>query len=355
MLNHPLTWVPPAYTFPLPPGVHLDDVGLLMRLVDAWELRKTNSPLVFGLIYLLIGQLLTTMLVSLASPWSGDSGTVLLATWNIRCGQNTGLTSVAKGLVQMGVNCAVLTEVKITNDKHLRCAFGFKIISSKATSHSQGGIALLWNKGHASFEVEAAKIVTPNLLTFQLVTGYKQFYAMGIYIPPNDTTGVDALCKAWASCPANCIPLVLGNLNVNFEHPRDMREEQIIDLLDEINLVDTSQKFALRWCKMQVAKKQWTWRQKRMGRWHHTQPDYILVREGNVRHLRRVAFRTPLVHDSDHRAVIAIFHSRRTQRLKKYRRQQQRFPLRLPPGPHDGLTRDFETLRLTCKKPEPKH
>jgi hypothetical protein len=83
------------------------------------------------------------MSVSLASPQSGDSETFSLAAWNIRCRQNTRLTSAAKGLVQMGVNCAVLTEVKITNNKHPRCASGFKIILSKATSHSQGGIALL--------------------------------------------------------------------------------------------------------------------------------------------------------------------------------------------------------------------
>jgi hypothetical protein len=105
---------------------------------------------------------------------------------------------------------------------------------------------------------------------------------------------------------------------------------------------------------MQAAKKRWTWQQKRMGRWHHAQPDYILAREGNVHYLQRVAFRTPLVHDTDHCAVVAIFHSRRTRRLTKYHLQQQRFPLQLPPGPHDGLTRNFETLRLTCKKPEPK-
>jgi hypothetical protein len=198
------------------------------------------------------------------------------------------------------------------------------------------------------------KIATPNLLSFQLVTGYKRFYVMGTYIPPNDTMGVDALHEAWASCPANSVPLVLGDLNVNFEHPQDAREEQIIHLLDEINLVDTSQKFALRQCKMQAAKKQWLWRQKQMGRWHHTQPDYILAWEGNVRQLRRVAFRTPLVHDSDHCAVVATFHSRQTQWLTKYCCQQKCFPLRLPPGPHNGLTHNFETLRLMCKKPEPK-
>jgi hypothetical protein len=113
------------------------------------------------------------MMVSLASPWLGDSGTFLLAMWNIRCGWNTRLTSAAKGLAQMGVNCAVLTKVKITNNKYPRCTSGFKVILLEATSHSQGGVALLWNKGRASFEVKAANILTPNLLTFQLVTGYE--------------------------------------------------------------------------------------------------------------------------------------------------------------------------------------
>ncbi len=163
------------------------------------------------------------------------------------------------------------------------------------------------------------------------------------------------LCAAWGLCPTNYVPLVLGDLNVDFEHPRDAREEQITDLLKEINLVDTSQKFALRRCKMQAAKKRWTWHQKRMGRWHHTQPDYILAWEGNVHHLRRVAFRTPLVHDSDHRTVLTTFFLRWTRLLTKYRQQRQCFPLRLPPGLHNGLTCELKTLRLMWEKPEPKH
>jgi hypothetical protein len=217
--------------------------------------EKLIRLLVFELINLLIEQLLRTVLVPLASPWLEDSRTFSVATWNIRCKRNTGLISAAKGLVQMGVNCAVLTKVKITNNKYPRCMSGFKVISLKATSHSQGRIALLWNKGHASFEVEAGNILTPNLLTFQLITGYEQFYVMGIYISPNDTTGVDVLCAAWASCLANCVPLVLGNLNIIFEDPRGTREEQITNLLDKINLVNTSQKFSLWRCKIQAAKK----------------------------------------------------------------------------------------------------
>jgi hypothetical protein len=58
------------------------------------------------------------MSVSSASPWLGDSKTFLIAMWNIHWGQNTGLTSVAKGLAQMGVDCVVLTEVKKTNNKY---------------------------------------------------------------------------------------------------------------------------------------------------------------------------------------------------------------------------------------------
>ncbi len=133
-------------------------------------------------------------------------------------------------------------------------------------------------------------MVTPNLLTFQLVTGHKRFHVMGIYIPPNDTTGVDALWQAWEACPADCIPLVMGDLNIKFEHPRNAREKAIADLLDKINLIDSSCKFWLRRCRMQSAKRQWTWRMKRMGRWHYSQPDYILAREGNIWFFWKVAF-----------------------------------------------------------------
>jgi hypothetical protein len=118
------------------------------------------------------------------SPWSGDSGMFLIATWNIRCGQNPGLASVAKGLAQMGIRAAISTEMKITDNWYPKFVSRYNVIASKATSHKQGGVALVWKEGHCSFEVEAARVVTPNLLTFQLIRGYKRFYVMGIYIPP---------------------------------------------------------------------------------------------------------------------------------------------------------------------------
>ncbi len=78
----------------------------------------------------------------------------------------------------------MLTEVKIMNDKYPRCASGFKLIMLKATSHSQGGIALLWNKGHASFEIEAAKNCHPEPLVLPTHYGVRMILRDGDIHPP---------------------------------------------------------------------------------------------------------------------------------------------------------------------------
>jgi hypothetical protein len=91
-----------------------------------------------------------------------------------------------------------------------------------------------------------------------------------------------------------------------------------------------------------------------MGRWHHSQPDYIMAREGDIWYLWKVAFRSLLVHDSDHRAVVATFCARKTHWLTAYHCRRQRLPLRLPPKPHDKLTYTFEALKLTCIEADPQ-
>jgi hypothetical protein len=54
-----------------------------------------------------------------------------------------GLVVAAKGLHQMSVGCAVLTETKLT-DRYPKFISGYQVISSKAMSPHQGGVALLW-------------------------------------------------------------------------------------------------------------------------------------------------------------------------------------------------------------------
>ena len=155
------------------------------------------------------------MSVSLMPPLSGGCGTFSVAAWNIRCGRGNGLTFAAKGLAKMGVGCAILSEMKITDDHYARMTSGYKVLLTKAPSKHKGGIALLWQPDHEGFEVEATRVVTPNLITFQLATGDERYYVMGIYIPPNDAGGGDDLRAAWEACPANCSPIVMGDLNIN--------------------------------------------------------------------------------------------------------------------------------------------
>jgi hypothetical protein len=136
------------------------------------------------------------MLASPAPPLPGGSRTFSIATWNIRSGRGAGLVAAAKGLCQMGVGCAVLTETKLTNKRYPRFVSGYHVIASKAVSPQQGRIAVLWRPGHWDFVVEAVHVASPNILTFQLVTGGVHFFVMGAYIPPADRMGVDDLRAA---------------------------------------------------------------------------------------------------------------------------------------------------------------
>ena len=54
---------------------------------------------------------------------------------------------------------------------------------------------------------------------------------------------MDDLRKAWEVCPQGCKPIVLGDLNIDVGFPWDKREEVIVDLLNEINPIDTSCRF----------------------------------------------------------------------------------------------------------------
>ena len=66
------------------------------------------------------------MSVSSAPSLSGGSGTFSIATWNIRSGRGMGLAVAAKGLHQMGIGCAVLTETKLTDDRYPKFVLGYR-------------------------------------------------------------------------------------------------------------------------------------------------------------------------------------------------------------------------------------
>jgi hypothetical protein len=142
-----------------------------MHLVNAQELTRLIWPLVFRLINIIDG-IPIPMSALLVPSLPEGSGTFSVANWNIRSGRGAGLAAAAKRLRQMGVSCMVLTETKLTNDRYPRFVQGYHVIVSRAMSLQQGGIALLWRElENLGFLVEAVSIISPNVLTFQLVMG----------------------------------------------------------------------------------------------------------------------------------------------------------------------------------------
>jgi hypothetical protein len=101
----------------------------------------------------------------------------------------------------------VLTETKLTNKRYPKVVSGYHVIALKAASPHQGKIVVLWRPGHWDFEVEAVHIASPNILTFQLVTGsYHTIIPLSHYnvvvVLLYDDKSADLRVHSW---PGNCL------------------------------------------------------------------------------------------------------------------------------------------------------
>ena len=107
------------------------------------------------------------------------------------------------------------------------------------------------------YEVEETRKCGPNVITFELVTAEDRVYVVGCYIPPSDHDMLERVHLTWADCPTGCIPMLLGDLNVNFELPRDEKYEEIVENCEFRGLTDMSQHFAQR--HRQLMQGRWSW------------------------------------------------------------------------------------------------
>jgi hypothetical protein len=90
------------------------------------------------------------------------------------------------------------------------------------------------------------------------------------------------------------------------------------------------------------------------GQWHQSQPDYCMARDGDAKLFQGIAFWWPWIHDSDHRAVVALILRGWPGRLKPYRQCRQQYPLQLlPVEEQDEQTHLFGELRKTCEEEMP--
>jgi hypothetical protein len=123
------------------------------------------------------------------------SGSIVVASYNIRNGRNGGLESACWAMAAMGVDLGIFQETKITDGIYTRLSSGYSVVASNALSVHQGGIALFW-RPNKSYEVKDWRVRGPNVLSFVIVTGGARFYAVGCYIPPKDLSTLATIVQA---------------------------------------------------------------------------------------------------------------------------------------------------------------
>jgi hypothetical protein len=68
------------------------------------------------------------------------------------------------------------------------------------------------------------------------------------------------------------------------------------------------------------------------GHWIYSKPDYIIAQEGGIMKFQKVGFKSPPIHDTDHRAVIASIRKGQRGSLMTYQWSCQQFPIMLSLG-----------------------
>ncbi len=218
------------------------------------------------------------MALELPSQAEG-SGSFTVVSYNIRNGHNGELESALQAMKQMGVDCGVLLETKLTKGVYTRLSSGYNAQSTHAPSKWQGGISLFWRTSR-TYEIEEVEMRGPNVLSFQLILGATRWYIVGCYIPPTDLTTLMHVDEAWRACPKGCHPILLGDLNVNLDAPCNERDDTIADQVDAVALTDMSNHFCQQ--RGRRSRGRWTWRMRRGRRWVSSQCDYVLGRATNL-------------------------------------------------------------------------
>jgi hypothetical protein len=62
------------------------------------------------------------------------------------------------------------------------------------------GVALFYKKDSVYWQVEAIQQYGPNVISFQLVTGFGRIPVIGAYVPPTDLTQWSLSTRPWRRC-----------------------------------------------------------------------------------------------------------------------------------------------------------
>ena len=107
----------------------------------------------------------------------------------------------------------------------------------------------------------------PNVITFELFTGDERYFVVGGYTPPSKTTGktLQTIDRAMKGQPKGSIPIIMGDLNVNLDHPRNEKEMEVAETMDAHGMSCATHDFSQR--RGPRIKGRWSYRKKRGNRY----------------------------------------------------------------------------------------
>ena len=90
------------------------------------------------------------------------------------------------------------------------------------------------------------------------MTGLRRCFFIGEYVPPNDVPTVTCMEQALVNAPKGVEVIILDDLNVRIQEPRDVQEEELVMVVENYRLEDMTAQFMTSRSYIRVGC--WTWR-----------------------------------------------------------------------------------------------
>ena len=116
------------------------------------------------------------------------------------------------------MDLGILQETKLTDGIYTRGLVGYSVVATDAPSQHRGNVAIFYSS-EPHFAMEAVDKFGPNVIGFQLATGARQWYIVGVYLAPDNTETMESDIKAIRSRPRGAELLVAGDFNVDLTSP----------------------------------------------------------------------------------------------------------------------------------------
>ena len=128
---------------------------------------------------------------------------------------------------QANMDLGISQENKLTDGVYTRGSAGYSVVSTDAPSRHRGGVAVFYQLSRR-YAVEAIQQFGPNVVRFHLATGERQWYILGCYLAPDDTSTIESVVAALKDRPRGSEQLVEGDSNINTKEPEGYRREEDI-------------------------------------------------------------------------------------------------------------------------------